>query len=71
MAYLEFRINQEDETWDPMEMTLRSMRDRCSFLIDAYDNKDRTEVFHQLAALRREQDRASEFWAQIEGQRNE
>lgn len=33
--------------------------------------KDRGEVFHQLAALRREQDRASEFWAQIEGQRNE
>lgn len=71
MAHLEFRINQEDETWDPMEMALRSMRDRCTFLIDAYDNKDRAEVFHQLAALRREQDRAAEFWAQIEGQRDE
>lgn len=71
MAYIEFRINQADESFDPMEMTLRSMRDRCSFLIDAYDNKDRDEVFHQLAALRREQDRASEFWSQIEGQRND
>lgn len=62
-----FKISDDSQDKDPMELVLSQIRDRASFMEDCYDNRRPDELFHQLAAMRADLDRACDYMAQIGG----